>query len=185
VTQFHSSYTYGVDSVRWHFNDPISGPVNTSSQFHPTHVYSKPGTYQVTFLAYRAGLADTSIKAVTIKPLPVVALGRDTTLCARNELSLQMDVPQASYRWSDGSTQAFVVIREPGVYWVAVTRDGCTFTDSVKVDFAVCPVKIPNVFTPNADGYNDTFVVEGLVFGQWRLEVYDRWGKYVSRFRLD
>ncbi len=33
------------------------------------------------------------------------------------------------------------------------------------------------MFTPNEDGYNDTFVVEGLVFGRWRLEVYDRWGK--------
>jgi gliding motility-associated-like protein len=182
VTGFRSNYTYGVDSVRWHFDDPASGLGNTSARLHPSHVFSKPATYRVTFLAYRAGLADTSTKAVTIKPLPVVALGRDTTLCARNELRLEVDVPQASYRWNDGSTQPSLVVREPGVYSVAVTRDGCTFTDSVRVDFALCPVKIPNVFTPNADGYNDTFGVEGLVIGQWRLEVYDRWGnvKYTN-----
>ncbi len=92
-TQFRSSYTYGVDSVRWQFGDPATGASNTSALFHPTHLFSKPGRYQVTFLAYRSGLADTVTKEVTIKPLPVVELGRDTLLCARNELLLQVDVP--------------------------------------------------------------------------------------------
>jgi gliding motility-associated-like protein len=178
-TRFRPSYTYGVDSVRWHFNDPTSGSGNTSARFDPTHVFRKPGTYQVIFSAYREGLAATSVQAVTIKPLPVAELGRDTTLCARNELVLEVNVPQATYRWSDGSTQAFLAVREPGVYRVAITRDGCTFTDSVAVDFAICPVRVPNVFTPNADGYNDTFVVEGLVSGKWRLMVYDRWGREI------
>jgi len=42
-------------------------------------------------------------------------------------------------------------------------------------------LKIPNVFTPNRDGINDTFVIEGLApeSDSWDLEVYNRYGDKV------
>jgi gliding motility-associated-like protein len=38
---------------------------------------------------------------------------------------------------------------------------------------------IPNVFTPDADGFNDRFVV--LIHGEvyYDMKIYDRWGKQV------
>ena len=36
---------------------------------------------------------------------------------------------------------------------------------------------VPNVFTPNGDGKNDTFKVTGLAIDQFNMEIYDRWGK--------
>ncbi len=38
---------------------------------------------------------------------------------------------------------------------------------------------VPNIFTPNADGTNDTFVVGCLEPGTATLEVYNRWGRLV------
>lgn len=38
---------------------------------------------------------------------------------------------------------------------------------------------VPNIFTPNGDGYNDIFRIEGLHLGMWRLRVYNRWGRQV------
>jgi gliding motility-associated-like protein len=38
--------------------------------------------------------------------------------------------------------------------------------------------KIPNVFTPNGDGVNDTFYIEGLS-GSWELMIFDRWGSLI------
>jgi gliding motility-associated-like protein len=37
---------------------------------------------------------------------------------------------------------------------------------------------IPNVFTPNGDGVNDTFFLQGFT-GSWELMIFDRWGSLV------
>ena len=43
-------------------------------------------------------------------------------------------------------------------------------------------IVIPNVFTPNNDGYNDLFVIRNLMAYDVRIiEVKNRWGKTVYR----
>ena len=37
---------------------------------------------------------------------------------------------------------------------------------------------VPNVFTPNNDGVNDTFKIDNLN-GSWKLMIFDRWGSLV------
>jgi gliding motility-associated-like protein len=37
---------------------------------------------------------------------------------------------------------------------------------------------VPNVFTPNNDGVNDTFKVE-FFEGSWKIMIFDRWGSLV------
>jgi len=45
--------------------------------------------------------------------------------------------------------------------------------------FVVPDLQIPNVFTPNGDGYNDHFVIPDLSKSRWDLEVFNRWGRSV------
>jgi gliding motility-associated-like protein/uncharacterized repeat protein (TIGR01451 family) len=46
------------------------------------------------------------------------------------------------------------------------------------------PLKIPNVFTPNGDGRNDTFVILGLEgYDNAELTIFNRWGNEVYRNR--
>ena len=47
----------------------------------------------------------------------------------------------------------------------------------IKID-GDCPIVIPNVFTPNQDGVNDTFEI-GALPQNCRLYIYDRWGKLI------
>ena len=57
----------------------------------------------------------------------------------------------------------------------------CDTTDnSVHFDGRPCQVTVPNVITPNGDGFNDAFVpqLEGD-FVSLEMEIYDRWGKLV------
>jgi len=38
---------------------------------------------------------------------------------------------------------------------------------------------IPNAFTPNGDGINDSFFVEGLYINEFHIKIFDRWGTKV------
>lgn len=77
----------------------------------------------------------------------------------------------------------------PGEYTlsvVAITEDGCSYSDAV--DFQVdsclsaepCHYDFPNVFTPNLDGVNDEF---GLLYNcapnGFELKIFNRWGQMV------
>jgi gliding motility-associated-like protein len=59
---------------------------------------------------------------------------------------------------------------------VIVSYLGCSITDTVQVHLP--PIKIPNLFTPNGDGHNDKYVIEGMT-KNWKLEVYNRWGNSI------
>ena len=68
-------------------------------------------------------------------------------------------------------------------YTIAIQNNlGCTATDQVRifVDFRG-GVFIPNVFSPNNDGFNDTFVIFGgpAVRRVVSAEIFDRWGNRV------
>ena len=57
----------------------------------------------------------------------------------------------------------------------------CDTTDnSIQFDGRPCEVTVPNVITPNGDGFNDAFVpqLEGD-FVNLEMEIYNRWGKRV------
>lgn len=66
-----------------------------------------------------------------------------------------------------------------GVYPLIV-EDQCGSSGPCRVTVQVCETKIPNVFTPNGDGFNDSFHVFGLEgFPGSQVMIFDRWGKKV------
>ena len=77
---------------------------------------------------------------VTYRPTPSVNLGRDTTLCAGQSLSLQSAFPGATFLWSTGTTASVETIRQAGTYWLEADLNGCKSRDSVQVDVLVLPL---------------------------------------------
>ncbi|HRD52172.1 MAG TPA: gliding motility-associated C-terminal domain-containing protein, partial [Flavobacteriales bacterium] len=43
----------------------------------------------------------------------------------------------------------------------------------------ICDVVVPNVFSPNGDGYNDRFVIDGITYTSNTVRIYNRWGQLV------
>ncbi len=68
-----------------------------------------------------------------------------------------------------------------GTYTIIVT-DQCLYTDTLAIDINSinCSIIIPNVVTPNGDGVNDFFRINGLEnFPGSTLTAYNRWGNKI------
>ena len=60
--------------------------------------------------------------------------------------------------------------------------NGCTGGDTVFVNVIPLPqpnFEFPNIFTPNGDGENDSFLPFEEFPGRWQLTVFNRWGTEV------
>jgi gliding motility-associated-like protein len=78
---------------------------------------------------------------------------------------------------------------KPGTSEVVI-RDFCENEVRVDVTIIGCEITIPNIFSPNGDGENQAFVIDGLTeaFPGSELIVYNRWGAVVyedSNYRND
>ena len=76
-----------------------------------------------------------------------------------------------------------IVTDSGGVYQVqlTVTNGGCSVSDLVTIGIRAS-VKAPNVFTPNGDGENDVFVIEGVgSYPNSSVVIYNRWGGVVYK----
>lgn len=100
-----------------------------------------------------------------------------------------------NYLWTpatylDDSTKQQPAVQNPQVsttYWVMVTDEehGCVAYDSVTL--AVIPpglVPMPNAFTPNGDGVNDTYgpYIPAALQSFWsivEMRIYNRWGQLI------
>lgn len=68
---------------------------------------------------------------------------------------------------------------ETVTYTLTATQNGCTLTDQTTVTVASF-IEIPNSFSPNEDGANDTWIIEGAeVYPDASMKVYSRWGQPV------
>jgi gliding motility-associated-like protein len=85
--------------------------------------------------------------------------------------------------WNTGDTSETLLIVEPGNYSLtAFDEFGCEQQDEFLV-LETCPaiVYIPNAFTPNNDGVNDTFkpIISGAIILNYQISIFDRWGNLV------
>jgi hypothetical protein len=118
---------------------------------------------------------------VIIHPPPKPKLGSDTFVCSFDEDVVLEPGDYSFYEWQDGSTSSIYSVSHEGDYMVTVTDEhGCVGADSVYV-LERCPTRIftANIFSPNRDGVNDDFCVQGHDIISLDFNVFDRWGNLV------
>jgi gliding motility-associated-like protein len=95
------------------------------------------------------------------------------------EIAIDFPVVEDPF-WVDGVTDTPRIVTEAGVYPYEFTDHlGCR--QFGEVTFNPLPddpqIKIPNIFTPNADGQNDIFQPLGEELLYYSLTVFNRWGR--------
>jgi len=109
-----------------------------------------------------------------------LVFGPDQFLCRGNLLVLRAGVLADSYVWQDGSTSPTFQVTKNGVYYVDV-KNTCGITrDSINILTGNCTLYIPTAFTPNKNGLNEQFLVEGTgSVTEFELVIFDRFGHSV------
>lgn len=83
--------------------------------------------------------------------------------------------------WGNGELGPLITVpgMENGTYAVNAT-DQCPRTvHAVAEVLSGCELDIPNVFTPNGDGINDTWTIDGITGTRNTVRVFNRWGQVV------
>jgi gliding motility-associated-like protein len=145
------------------------------------------GFYRIKVVDQMHCVATDSVE-VTVFPLPTVNLPftnpTHDTIYYEQTFQLETTPGYASYQWNTGDTTYYITITEEGSYSVIVqTNEGCTSTNSAYLKDIYMPfyIVVPNAFTPNGDGLNDTFrpVATGDLIRQFSMVIYNRWGQMV------
>ncbi len=113
---------------------------------------------------------------------PTVAFSEYDTLWVDPGYILEAGYGAEFYQWNTGETTETIVIDSIGSYNVEVTSyEGCKSTDTVQILWGGAPFYLPNAFTPNGDGLNDTFgpIPRYDYVNRYHMSIFNRWGQMI------
>ncbi len=106
-----------------------------------TIVVNAADDYTVVITNPLSGCWTTYTTTITVDPLPVVALGPDTSLCVGQNWTLNAGNPGGTYLWSTTATGQLISVSTGDDYWVQVTdANTCVNSDTIDVAFDPLPV---------------------------------------------
>ncbi len=150
------------------------------------------GSYIFTLTASDGPCSDVDSVLVTVLALPIADAGPDRTIIGGGEVQLggsPSGPPGSSFAWEPDSLFADATVPNPEISIAStqlftlsvVAPNGCTDTSDVLIT-VVPEIDIPSGFTPNGDGWNDTWVISLItLFPDCEVEIYNRWGELLFR----
>lgn len=94
-----------------------------------------PNNYPYKMLDVFIFIDDVTITACS--DYPRVNLIEDTVFCQPGSVTLNATYPGATYLWNTGSTDSIIEVQaidDEEIFWVDITKDGCTYGDTVRID---------------------------------------------------
>jgi len=159
---------------------------------------TKSGEYRVVMsngICPSEDRADQTIADVVIQDLSVELITSATDVEKETEVILTAvvdnEIGSITYEWAGedegiigvtNSNEYVYIVDTSDVMYVMITdlQTGCTAESNHELVNVLSPVDVPNAFTPNGDGINDTWTIEGLnTYRNAVLKVYNRWGQVV------
>lgn len=125
----------------------------------------------------------TSALSVTSFPLDA---GPDQTILPGESAILGGATTAPNFQWTPSfnvsnplNLNPVVTPTETITYTLTATQNGCTQTDQTTITVESF-IDIPNSFSPNEDGANDTWIINGAEnFPDASMKIYSRWGQAV------
>ena len=166
--------TGSIATYSWNFGDD-----NTSDNTNPSHIYPNNGVYTITLTAISDRGCDSTLvkpKYITVHPRPVANFQYTPDYITVNDPFVRftdLSINPETWEWNfgDGSPHDFVTnpshlySSDTGTYTVTlIVNNRFNCDDSIAYQLVINPdytIYIPNSFTPNDDGINESFKVYG------------------------
>lgn len=149
----------------------------------PSIIIDQPGEYRLRASDGCVWSQDTM--QLVLNPTPVIAQ-LDTSVYSQVVIYPAGGTEPYQYSIDDGNLQdknVFSNLAEGEHYLCVEDVNGCMARDTVYI-LEDLNVVIPNFFTPNGDGINDIWIVDGLNrLPDSEIRIYDRYGKLLIKYK--
>lgn len=181
-----------VSGVRWNFGD--GSPID-SLNYAPIHKFNSNGgslVVKMTLVGNRKTCTRDITKNVIINSManPKAVFSADSILCIAEPINMLNSSTNADeYNWIVSNGKSFQgafpddFTLEKGAYTISLVATNNKYCkDSTGHNFVVsnCEIIVPDAFSPNGDGDNDTWKIFGVeAFPHVKVSVFDRWGNII------
>jgi len=140
------------------------------------------GTY-FQYLKNKFGCDSTVILNLTVNPTPQIKITAiSDNFCNDDFILLEITTNGDNFRWNTGSSENPLTVTKAGTYSATAFIENCSKTAKYVVEECPCVIWLPNAFTPNGDGLNDSFSpVVYSTLHSFSMHIYDRWGQLVFK----
>jgi gliding motility-associated-like protein len=162
--------TYNTGTVKW-----------STGQNNDQITVRNSGTYTAS-VTTAAGCSVAQAIDVTFFPNPILNIP-NAGVCVPSHKTATLTAPQdlVSYTWNGQSGTNTYTVDHPQTVTLTVTdANGCQATQQIQINDECPDVRIPNAFTPNGDGINDTWDIIGLEYDPTAMvRIFTRYGQQV------
>jgi PKD repeat protein len=187
--KFTDGSLYNAQGWYWEFGDGTF-----STERNPTHIYTQPGTYEVSLsVAFECSSKTTKIPyKIHVGNCPVAEFTYSVTdscnvyaahIVSNSQYAVNQEFKIDNKLYTDSVfTHTFT---QNGTYVVALKvknqfgQDSISKTIEINNPACESSLFVPNIFTPNGDNINDTWYCTGEYITQFEATIFNRWGQQV------
>jgi gliding motility-associated-like protein len=175
----------------WNFGDTTTWITTNNTSL--SNLYKKAGNYQVklTVKNQQGCPSDTMTKTVKVYVQPIIDAGPAIIVPVGTTVQFNPIVNDSSsaitFNWlpSTGLSNPNIlhptlkVVQDINYVLKATGQGNCSATDTLIVK-GLKPIIIPNAFSPNGDGINDTWIIENLSnYVNVSVSIFNRYGQLI------
>ncbi len=186
--QFSTAAVTGISNWLWNFGDGIGTQVPPFGR-----TYNNAGNFSISLVVSNAGGCNSpaTANAITVSPIPAIDAGTDKQISTGASVTLDASISSPAnytYLWTPSTYLNNAGILNPLAaptnnitYTITATDNStrCTASDSAKV-IVISKLFIPNAFSPNGDGINDTWNIPAMIlYPEASVLIFNRYGQVI------
>lgn len=186
--------TTGTDSFAWYDDNSLSNPLASTTTFTPSTIYTGNNYFYLTSQDGNGCVSLPDSLNYILVDVSNMQAGPDQFVCTGSTVQLTASGGN-TYQWNASSQiiddltlaepQAVINVAEEFIVFITDTN-GCVITDTTDVNLIPqdsCNIEVYNAFSPNNDGVNDFWHIDGIEgFPENSVVIYNRWGDPIISF---